>query len=721
MVDQTLFPPPPDNPDRAHVAGSGRDFVIQFAADTATFLRRDGTWAIPPGSGSVVWGSITGTLSAQTDLQNALNLKANSSAISTVGFTGAYSDLTGKPTLGTLAALSYPGGTATFLRADGTWQTPVDVTAQWGNITGTLSAQTDLQNALNLKANLASPTFTGVPLSTTAALDTSTTQIATTAFVMNQAFSGTPLMDGTASSGSSTRWMRGDHVHPSDTSRAPLASPALTGVPTAPTAAVGTSTTQIATTAFVYSVLNGPIFSAYRNATQQTLTDNTYVECVFNAELVDTANCYDTSTGRFTPNVAGTYQFNAVVSLDSSVATGDMANLQVAFYKNGAFYKRGELTLYKPSSEVSIASLDISASIQMNGTTDYVSVWAFADCLTGTPRLNGAAGGHVSWFDGFLVTAGVSGGGGGGMTNPMTTLGDIIVGGAAGAPTRQAIGSNLTVLGVNGSGVLGYNGITTYGAMNNPFTTRGDILAQGVSAPGRIGIGASGTILTSNGTDPSWGTPASVNIPTMASAAAATGRVITSAGADRSQQDSGILLSNIPTMASNAAGAGNVLTSAGASKAVQDSGTALTALATLASPTFTGTPLAPTAATGTSTTQIATTAFVQQEKLIPQNSQSAAYTCVLADANKHLYHPSADTTARIWTIPANASVAYVVGTTLTFVNDSSAGAITIAITSDTLVLAGTGSTGSRTLAANGIATAIKMTSTRWQINGTGLT
>lgn len=105
---------------------------------------------------------------------------------------------------------------------------------------------------------------------------------------------------------------------------------------------------------------------------------------------------------------------------------------------------------------------------------------------------------------------------------------------------------------------------------------------------------------------------------------------------------------------------------------------------------------------------------------VPQNSQSAAYTTVLTDAGKHIYHPSADTTARTWTIAANASVAYPIGTAITFVNDTSAGVITIAINSDTLVLAGAGTTGSRTLAANGIATAVKITSTRWMISGTGL-
>mgnify|MGYP007044103858 CR=1 FL=1 len=106
---------------------------------------------------------------------------------------------------------------------------------------------------------------------------------------------------------------------------------------------------------------------------------------------------------------------------------------------------------------------------------------------------------------------------------------------------------------------------------------------------------------------------------------------------------------------------------------------------------------------------------------ILQNSQSAAYTLVLADAGKHIYHPSADATARIWTIPANSSVAYPIGTAISFVNDSSAWVITIAITTDTMVLITAGTTGSRTLAANWIATALKVTSTRWVISWQGLT
>jgi hypothetical protein len=106
---------------------------------------------------------------------------------------------------------------------------------------------------------------------------------------------------------------------------------------------------------------------------------------------------------------------------------------------------------------------------------------------------------------------------------------------------------------------------------------------------------------------------------------------------------------------------------------------------------------------------------------IPQNSKSADYTTVAADAGKHIYHPAADTTARTWTIDSNANVAYEIGTAITFDNDYGAGALTIAITSDTLVLVGSaGSTGSRTLASGGQATAIKVGTTRWRISGTGL-
>jgi hypothetical protein len=105
---------------------------------------------------------------------------------------------------------------------------------------------------------------------------------------------------------------------------------------------------------------------------------------------------------------------------------------------------------------------------------------------------------------------------------------------------------------------------------------------------------------------------------------------------------------------------------------------------------------------------------------IPQNSKSAAYTTVLADSGKHIYHPASDANARTFTIDSNANVAYPLGTAISFVNMTSQ-VVTIAITSDTLYLAGTGTTGSRSLAQYGVATALKVENTQWIISGSGLT
>jgi len=105
-------------------------------------------------------------------------------------------------------------------------------------------------------------------------------------------------------------------------------------------------------------------------------------------------------------------------------------------------------------------------------------------------------------------------------------------------------------------------------------------------------------------------------------------------------------------------------------------------------------------------------------KNIPQNSKSADYTLVLADAGKHIFHPSTDGTIRTYTIPANSSVAYPIGTAVVFVNMTSQ-VVSIAITSDTMYLAKDGTTGTRSLAHS--ATALKMTATTWLISGSALT
>jgi hypothetical protein len=102
---------------------------------------------------------------------------------------------------------------------------------------------------------------------------------------------------------------------------------------------------------------------------------------------------------------------------------------------------------------------------------------------------------------------------------------------------------------------------------------------------------------------------------------------------------------------------------------------------------------------------------------LPQNATTTGSATIDAtDAGKHIYASA----TRTVTIPANETTAFPIGTTLTFIAGIGA-TMTIAITTDTMYLAGPGTTGSRTLAPFGMATAVKITSTTWIISGNGLT
>lgn len=118
----------------------------------------------------------------------------------------------------------------------------------------------DIQNALGfVPAGLASPNFSGVPTAPTAGSGTNTMQLATTAFVQDAITSigiGVSSFNGRTGTVALTNT---DVVGALGYTPANTLSPNLTGTPTAPTAASGTNTTQIATTAFVQSAVSGGI------------------------------------------------------------------------------------------------------------------------------------------------------------------------------------------------------------------------------------------------------------------------------------------------------------------------------------------------------------------------------------------------------------------------------------------------------------------------------
>jgi hypothetical protein len=139
-----------------------------------------------------------------------------------------------------------------------------------------------------------------------------------------------------------------------------------------------------------------------------------------------------------------------------------------------------------------------------------------------------------------------------------------------------------------------------------------------------------------------------------------------------------------------------------------------------ASPAFTGTPTAPTAASGTATTQIATTAFVDELYDVGVVSKSSSFTLALTDRATVIDYIGGAGDA---TIPTNASVAFPEGTTLSIINLGS-GALTIKRSSG-VVLRWVGSNSAstdadRTLGVSGMATLIKRDTDEWIVVGTVL-
>lgn len=128
-----------------------------------------------------------------------------------------------------------------------------------------------------------------------------------------------------------------------------------------------------------------------------------------------------------------------------------------------------------------------------------------------------------------------------------------------------------------------------------------------------------------------------------------------------------------------------------------------------ASPTFTGTPTIPDNDT-------TVTNYAVGYREAPPVSKTANYQLVLADRGKSILMNGTSLTL---TIPANSAVAFPVGTVIIVVN-LNATALSIGITTDTLTLANSTTTGTRTLAQNGLATCVKIGSTSWLISGAGL-
>ena len=436
-------------------------------------------------------------------------------------------------------------------------------------------ALADLSDASTI-ALLASPTFTGTPGGPTASVGTNTGQFATTAFVLAQGSSvgdGNPAMDGSASRGASTHYARADHVHPTDTSLAPLASPTLTGTPAAPTASPGTNTTQLATTAFVTAAASA---------------------------LVTGVSSFNSRTGAITPTT-GDYtvsQVTGAAPLASPTLTGTPAAPTAAVDTNTTQLATAAFVLAQAASATplmdGVAAVGTStrfARADHVHPTDTTLAPLASPTFTGTPsaptpgtKVNTTQIPTSAWVNTYFAP----------LASPSLT-------GTPSAPTAAVDTSNTQLA-------------TTAFVL-------GQASSSGDGTPAMDGTAARGTsthyaradhVHPTDTSRAPLASPALTGTPTAPTAAPGTNttQVATTAYADAISA----LKANIAsptftgTPAAPTASPGNNTTQL-ATTAYVDAADALKA--NLASPTLTGTPAAPTATLGTNTTQIATTAFVQ--------------------------------------------------------------------------------------------------------------
>lgn len=138
----------------------------------------------------------------------------------------------------------------------------------------------------------------------------------------------------------------------------------------------------------------GPAFSAYQSSAQ-TVNNSTWTKIALQTEEFDTANSFDNATNyRFTPNIAGYYQVNGVINFSAN-ATGFRF---IHIYKNGSAFKAGQNTV---SGSVNFTQINVSALIYLNGSTDYIEMYANQNSGS---NLTTSGNGDV-YFQAFLARA----------------------------------------------------------------------------------------------------------------------------------------------------------------------------------------------------------------------------------------------------------------------------------------------------------------------------
>lgn len=335
--------------------------------------------------------SIIGTLSSLTTTQKTSLVASINEIAGTKANTTALTAHTS--TIATTSQLGHvrPDGTTITIDSNG-------VISSVGGGGGTPEAHTHtiaqvvgLDTALNAKAPLASPTFTGAPVAPTATAGTNTTQIATTAFVTTAITNKTTITGnaGSATKLETARTINGvsfdgtANITITDSTKAPLASPTFTGTPIAPTATAGTNTTQIATTAFVTTAISnkttitGNAGSATKLETARTINGVSF-DGTANITIVDSTKAPLASpalTGIPTAPTASTATNSTQIATTAFVTTA-IAN-KTTITGNAA-----SATKLETARTINGVSFDGTANITISDSTKAPLA---SPALTGTP------------------------------------------------------------------------------------------------------------------------------------------------------------------------------------------------------------------------------------------------------------------------------------------------------------------------------------------------
>ena len=358
-------------------AASRQSYIADTSGGTFTIT-------LPSGPASGDWVTIADGASFQT---TALTVGRNSSTIADIAEN---------------LSLNIEGVSVTFVYDGSTWEVYTQVGAQGGDagssdVTGsstTTFTNKTISGSSNTLSNIANSSLTN------SSITVNGTSVSLGGSVTVSSVSGNAgtVTNGvyTTDTGSVTNTMLAGSI-----ANAKLANSTISGISLGSnlaTLTIGdglTGTSYNGSTGVTIAVDKGPAFSAYP-ATSQTLSSSgTQSKILFGTEEFDTASCF--SSSRFTPNVAGYYQINSTVRFDGGgPGTGEC---MIVIWKNGSEAKRGW-----NSGGTSFAndffSMSVSGLIYLNGSTDYVEI--YAQQVSGGNRTTTAYA-NISFFQGFLA------------------------------------------------------------------------------------------------------------------------------------------------------------------------------------------------------------------------------------------------------------------------------------------------------------------------------